>query len=217
MLAKVEARTPRRLKPAIINQVKKLTKSYNNPDLEPRQGTYGSSSLDVWRTATSTSTSAILAKAVETRSNETTMAASRYLPKVPTVDALPPIVLLAFQIVFSGELLLASGAGDRPACERIAIGRSTALQRVGGACRRTFVLVAQLLFSQAPKFVFSTFGPTRLLPKLIRSRVDFLFAGFSHCVFSELEHGPTFQACWGLFGGTVLDQRGDWPFGFKST
>jgi hypothetical protein len=29
-----------------------------------------------------------------------------------------------------------------------------------------------------------------LLPKLIRSRVDFLFAGFSHYVFSELEHGP---------------------------
>jgi hypothetical protein len=25
-----------------------------------------------------------------------------------------------------------------------------------------------------------TFGPTRLLPKLIRSRVDFLLAGFSH-------------------------------------
>lgn len=73
-------------------------------------------------------------------------------------------------------------------CAGIAVGRSTALQRVRGACRRTVVLVAQFLFSQVPKLGFSTFGPTRLLPKLIRSRVDFLFAGFSHYVFSELEH-----------------------------
>jgi hypothetical protein len=73
------------------------------------------------------------------------------------------------------------------------VGRSTPLQRVGGACRRTFVLVAQLLFSQVPKFSFSTFGPPRLLPKLIRSRVDFLFTGFSHDVFSELEHDPPFR------------------------
>jgi hypothetical protein len=76
---------------------------------------------------------------------------------------------------------------------RIAVDRSAALQRVRGACRRSFVLVAQLLFSQVPKFSFSTFGAARLLPKLIRSRVDFLFAGFSHDVFSELEHGPSFR------------------------
>ena len=43
-------------------------------------------------------------------------------------------------------------------CAGIAVGRSTALQRVRGACRRTFVLVAQLLFSQVPKFGFLTFG-----------------------------------------------------------
>jgi len=88
------------------------------------------------------------------------------------------------------ELRLTAGpaAGDRPASAGIAVGRSTALQRVRGACRRTFVFVAQLLFSQVPKFGFSTFGPARLLPKLIRSRVDFPFAGFSHDVFSALEH-----------------------------
>ncbi len=101
-------------------------------------------------------------------------------------------------------------------CPGIAVGRSTALQRVRGACRRTFVLVAQFLFSQVPKFSFSTFGPTRLLPKLIRSRVDFLFAGFSHNVFSELEHDPPFRRV-GDLPADVLDQFGDWPFGFKST
>jgi hypothetical protein len=90
------------------------------------------------------------------------------------------------------ELRLAAdlGAGDRPACARIAVGRSAALQCVRGACRRPLVLVPQLLFSQVPKFSFSTFGPTGLLPKLIRSRVDFLFAGFSHDVFSELSTAP---------------------------
>jgi hypothetical protein len=67
---------------------------------------------------------------------------------------------------------------------------STALQRVRGTRRRTLVLVAQLLFSQMPKFSFSTFGPAGLLPKLIRARVDFPFAGFSQYVFSGLEHGP---------------------------
>ncbi|MEH2614956.1 hypothetical protein V1293_007245 [Bradyrhizobium sp. AZCC 1693] len=78
--------------------------------------------------------------------------------------------------------------------------RSAALQRVRGAYRRPFVLVAQLLFSQVPKFSFSTFGPTGLLPKLIRSRVDFLFAGFSHDVFSELSTAHL-QACRRLTGG----------------
>src|SRR6266508_5801235 len=93
------------------------------------------------------------------------------------------------------ELRLAAdlGAGDRPACARRTVGRSAALQCVRGACRRPLVLVPQLLLSQVPKFSFSTFGPTRLLPKLIRSRVDFLFAGFSHNVFSELEHDPPFR------------------------
>ena len=67
---------------------------------------------------------------------------------------------------------------------------SAALQCVRGACRRPLVLVAQLLFSQVPKFSFATFGPTSLLPKLIRSSVDFLFAGFSHDVFSELSTAP---------------------------
>ena len=84
----------------------------------------------------------------------------------------------------------------------IAVNRSTALQRVRGTCRRSFVLVAQLLFSQVPKFGFSAFGPPCLLPKLIRARVDFLFAGFSHCVFSALERGPSFRRIGNLPGGT---------------
>lgn len=53
-----------------------------------------------------------------------------------------------------------------------------------------------------PKFRFPTFGPAGLLPKPICSRVDFLFAGFSHDDFSELAHGPALQACWDLPGGT---------------
>src|SRR5438034_10508589 len=106
------------------------------------------------------------------------------------------------------ELRLAAdlGAGDRPACARSTVGRSAALQRVRGACRRTFVLVAQLLFSQVPKFSFSTFGPTGLLPKQIRSRVDFLFAGFSHYVFSRVGAWPHLSGVLGLTGGTVPDQ-----------
>ena len=96
-------------------------------------------------------------------------------------------------------------------CARIALGRSTALQRVRGACRRTFVLVAQLLFSQVPKFSFSIFGPTRLLPKLIRSRVDFLFAGFSHYVFSELQHDPPFRSV----GDLPADVRPAWRPAFR--
>jgi hypothetical protein len=93
-------------------------------------------------------------------------------------------------------------------CAGIAVGRSRALQRIRGARRRAFVLITQLLFSQVPKFGFSIFGPARLLPKLIRSRVDFPFAGFSHHVFSELEHGPF---------GHVGDVPADVPLGFKST
>src|SRR5438128_10261028 len=78
---------------------------------------------------------------------------------------------------------------------------SAALQCIRGACRRPLVLVAQLLFSQVPKFSFATFGPTGLLPKLIRSCVDFLFAGISHNVFSVFEHGRL-QACRRITGGT---------------
>jgi hypothetical protein len=91
------------------------------------------------------------------------------------------------------------------------------LKRVGGACRRTFILVAQLLFGQVPKFSFPTFGPARLLPKLIRSRVDFLFAGFSHYVFSVLEHGPHSSGVLELARRNVRDQLRNWPFRFKST
>jgi hypothetical protein len=57
-----------------------------------------------------------------------------------------------------------------------------------------------------PKFNFSTFGSARSLPKLIRSRVDFLFAGFSHRVFSELEHGPGVLR---IYRRDVPDQRQD--------
>ena len=128
-------------------------------------------------------------------------------------------VLLAFQIVCSCHLItpvscrsceLADlGSGDRPAMCRDHRCCSTALQRVRGTRRRTLVLVAQLLFSQVPKFSFTTFGPTRLLPKLIRSRVDFPFAGFSQYVFSGLEHGP---AMLGTYRRDVPDQLRDWPF-----
>src|SRR5437870_6275411 len=112
-------------------------------------------------------------------------------------------MLAAHVLLAIRELRLAAdlGAGHRPACARSTVGRSAALQCVRGACRRPLVLVAQLLFSQVPKFSFATFGPTGLLPKLIRSCVDFLFAGFSHDVFSEFEHGPL-QACRRLTGGT---------------
>jgi hypothetical protein len=60
------------------------------------------------------------------------------------------------------------------------------------------------------------FRPAGSLPKLIRSRVDFLFAGFSHYVFSELEHDPP-SGVLGLTRRDVPDQVGDRPFGFKST
>jgi hypothetical protein len=72
------------------------------------------------------------------------------------------------------------------------------------------------LFSQVPKLGFSIFGPARLLPELIRSRLDFLYAGFGHGGSPKLKHGPTFQAWWGLIGGTVLGQLEDWPTGFNS-
>jgi hypothetical protein len=48
-----------------------------------------------------------------------------------------------------------------------------------------------------------------LLPKLIRSRVDFPLAGFSQYVFSGLEHGP---AMLGTYRRDVPDQLRDWPF-----
>ena len=44
------------------------------------------------------------------------------------------------------------------------------------------VLIAELLLSQVPKFIFLTIRSAGLLPKLIRSYVDFFLARFAHYV-----------------------------------
>ena len=57
-----------------------------------------------------------------------------------------------------------------------------ASQRVRGARRRGFFLIAQLLLSQVPKFIFPASGLAGFLPKLIRSRFNFFFVRFGHCI-----------------------------------
>src|SRR5215207_6035053 len=79
------------------------------------------------------------------------------------------------------------GAGDRLAG---AVVPRFALQRVRGARRRGFVLIAQLLLSQVPKFIFPTFGPAGFFPKLVRSRVDLLFARFWHYISPSWSTAP---------------------------
>ena len=80
-----------------------------------------------------------------------------------------------------------------------------------GARGRGIVLIAQLLFSQLPKFSFPTFGLACLLPEFVRSRLDLLLARFGHYDCSRLEHGPVFQGLLGAIGRTVPDQLEDWP------
>jgi hypothetical protein len=100
------------------------------------------------------------------------------------------------------------GAGDRLAAARVAVGSPIALQRVRGARWRGFVLIAQLLLSQVPKFIFPTFGPAGFFPKLVRSRVDLLFARFWHYISPSWSTAPPSGGL-GHIGGTVPDQLGD--------
>src|SRR5690349_23667745 len=67
-----------------------------------------------------------------------------------------------------------------------------------------------------PKLGFPIFGTAGLLPKLVRSRLDLLLAGFGHGVSPDLEHGPTFMCGGGLTAGPCWASFGDWPAGFKS-
>ena len=71
-------------------------------------------------------------------------------------------------------------AGDRLAGTGIAVARLIASQRVRSAYGRGFILIAKLLLSQVPKFLFPIFRTTGFLPKLIRSCLGFLFARFGH-------------------------------------
>ena len=48
--------------------------------------------------------------------------------------------------------------------------------------KRGFVLIAQLLLCQAPKFIFPPFGLSGFLPKLIRWSLNFFFGRFGHCI-----------------------------------
>ena len=72
----------------------------------------------------------------------------------------------------------------------VAVGSPIALQRVRGARWRGFVLISQLLLSQVPKFIFPTFGPAGFFPKLVRSRVDLLFARFWHYISASWSTAP---------------------------
>lgn len=101
-----------------------------------------------------------------------------------------------------------SGGRYRLAGARIAAGRLSTLQRVRGARWRGFVLIAQLLLSQVPKFIFPTFGPTGFFPKLVRSRVDLLLARFWHCISPSWSTAPPSGGL-GHIGGTVPDQLGE--------
>jgi hypothetical protein len=73
-------------------------------------------------------------------------------------------------------------------------------QRVRGARRRGFVLIAQLLLSQVPKFIFLAFGLAGFLPKLIRSRFNFFFGRFGHCI-SPIGARPYVQVSGAAEGG----------------
>src|SRR5215207_6929994 len=97
------------------------------------------------------------------------------------------------------------GAGDRLAG---AVVPRFASQRVRGARWRGFVLIAQLLLSQVPKFIFPTFGPAGFFPKLVRSRVDLLFARFWHYISPSWSTAPPSGGL-GHIGGTVPDQLGE--------
>jgi hypothetical protein len=59
-----------------------------------------------------------------------------------------------------------------------------------------------------PKFIFPTFGPTGFFPKLVRSRVDLLFARFWHCISPSWSTAPPSGGL-GHIGGTVPDQLGE--------
>ena len=100
------------------------------------------------------------------------------------------------------------GGGNRLAGARIAVGRSIASQRVRGARWRGFVLIAQLLFSQIPEFLLPSDGSAGLLPKLISSCLDLLFASFGHYISPSWSTAPP-SGVRGLIGGTVLGQLGD--------
>ena len=85
---------------------------------------------------------------------------------------------------------------------------------VRGPRRRGFVLIAQLLLSQMPEFIFPTFGSAGFLPKLIRSCLDFFFARFGHYV-SPIGAQPHPQG-WGLSSGDLQSMETGLPR-FKST
>jgi hypothetical protein len=90
----------------------------------------------------------------------------------------------------------------------LAVGSPIALQRVRGARWRGFVLIAQLLLSQMPKFIFPTCGPAGFFPKLVRSRIDLLFARFWHYISPSWSTAPPSGGL-GHIGGTVPDQLGE--------
>lgn len=80
---------------------------------------------------------------------------------------------------------------------------------VRGPRWRGFVLIAQLLLSQMPEFIFPTFGSAGFLPKLIRSCLDFFFARFGHYVspIGAQPHPPG----WGLSSGDLQSMETGLP------